>query len=1253
MAWIDTTDCENEPIRYPGSVMPHGALLVLSADASAIEAVSGSCADILGLRPDRLIGAAVRDVFDASAVGDLLRSPSPGLRSPAALSLNGRALAARVHGNASGRLLVDLEPADGPPAVGSDMLYALRRGIDASRRLSDLNAICQSAAELVREVTGYDRVMVCRFDAAWTGEVVAEAHAPGLKAYLGLNCPASDIPKPARDAIRTMGVRMIVDVQGAPSPLLGSGEPRSIDLGVSSLRSASPVQIRRLKAMGVGATLVGALVCGDKLWGLVSCQHQSGPKYLGPGARDALAWACQDLAALLDATETRRLRERERELAALRRHLLAGVRSSDLRSQVRDGDPTALLGAVGADGFALLVGDRVDVRGVTPSIERLRRLLRLREARASDPMVFASSALARDLGDGDGDDGLAGALFVSDPRFPEVAMVWFRRERRQTIRWAGDPDRPHPAGADGRLGPPASFDPFLQEIAGTSLDWTPAEQASARELGSLIEIECLRKEQAFFEAVLNSSPDSTAILDGRGRIVHSNAAWNEFAGAGGGPESAARRFGLGRSNLLDVDEDDLERERAETARAGVDAVSRGDRAFFSLDYPRHSATERRWFQMRVYPVRAPGDGVVVAHQDVTESKQLELELRQSQQRFEALYHSGLLGITSWNMDGKLLDANDRYLQMIGYSRDDMKAGLINLFNITPPAFRAITQESMKELTTTGVNSKPYEKVYIRKDGSRVPILMASVMLDAVNAVGFVLDLTAQKKAQEALHASKERFRLLVEEAPDAILLYNFDRGQVVATNRAAERLLSASRDEILGRELRDLLAREQPDGRPAAETLAEHGRRALAGEEITFERRIRRLSGEERLCRTTLVRLRSDARLLRISLLDITESKALEIKLRQSQQRFDALYRSGPVGVMMSTMDGQVTDANDRFLQMVGYSRDDLEAGLLNWKAMTPPEFAEINARSLAELKDFGSNRLPYENEYIRKNGSRIPILMNIVLLDGFNGVSFILDLTERKLAERHSQIIFAERIGIMRSMAAGLAHEINQPLTATRSFLGSARQLLALPPERRPVPIETALDEAADNLTRAGEILSRLREFIAHGEPDKSFVRLHDLIRESVDLVAQTAGRRGIEITLQPGAADDRTVADPVQIGQVLVNLLENAQEAIHEPIQAAVGKGRATIVVSTASTETQIRVDVADTGQGLSDAVKGHLFEPFVTSKAKGMGVGLVISRAIIEAHNGQLRARSNEHGGATFSFSLPLATEPDSRGRSDDSV
>ena len=226
-----------------------------------------------------------------------------------------------------------------------------------------------------------------------------------------------------------------------------------------------------------------------------------------------------------------------------------------------------------------------------------------------------------------------------------------------------------------------------------------------------------------------------------------------------------------------------------------------------------------------------------------------------------------------------------------------------------------------------------------------------------------------------------------------------------------------------------------------------------------------------------------------------------------------------------------------------------------------------------------------------------------------------------------------ASGLHAMGGMVTGLAHELNQPLTASACYLLTAQRLLEMAPEQRPASVSETLDSAAAQIMRAAGIVRQLREFIMRGEPEKGFAKLHDLIREASEITSANISEANVKLSLQLSANVDRVLVDSVQIKQVLVNLISNAIEAMSASVQHE-------LTISTSLMHDRaIRIDVVDTGVGFSEGVKENLFEPFATSKADGMGLGLSISRSIVEAHDGKMWAESNPGGGAVFSFVLPL--------------
>lgn len=271
-----------------------------------------------------------------------------------------------------------------------------------------------------------------------------------------------------------------------------------------------------------------------------------------------------------------------------------------------------------------------------------------------------------------------------------------------------------------------------------------------------------------------------------------------------------------------------------------------------------------------------------------------------------------------------------------------------------------------------------------------------------------------------------------------------------------------------------------------------------------------------------------------------------------------------------------------------------------------------------------------------RKDGSRFPMELGLSK-SKCDGADFFIvyarDLTSQRNAEANVERLRQERLTAIGGMAVTLAHEINQPFLASIAYLNTARQLLATPIERRCTTVEESLDLAADQLLRAGQIIGHLREFVSSGEPNKTFQKLHELIREAHSFMIKPLEAADVETTLQLDAGIDLVLADKFQIRQVLINLVRNASEAMNASYK------RELKIVTSLIGDEMFRIDIIDTGRGIPPEVKTRLFEPFFTSKENGMGVGLAISRVIVEAHYGTIWVDKNPSGGAIVSFTLPI--------------
>jgi two-component system sensor kinase FixL len=277
-----------------------------------------------------------------------------------------------------------------------------------------------------------------------------------------------------------------------------------------------------------------------------------------------------------------------------------------------------------------------------------------------------------------------------------------------------------------------------------------------------------------------------------------------------------------------------------------------------------------------------------------------------------------------------------------------------------------------------------------------------------------------------------------------------------------------------------------------------------------------------------------------------------------------------------------------------------------------------------------------------RKDGSTFPMELAVGEMksnDKLFFTGFIRDLTERqktegRLQELQAELIHMSRLTAMGEMASTLAHELNQPLSAISNYLSGARRILDGKSSSALPLVSEALDKASDQSIRAGQIISRLRNFVARGEAERKVESLSKLLEEASALALVGAKDQGVKVRFDLDTSHDLIFADKVQVQQVVLNLIRNAIEAMAER------PTRQLVISSAVLSDRMVRVSVSDTGTGLSPDILPQLFQPFVTTKTHGMGVGLSISKTIVEAHGGRLWAEPNPEGGTVFHLTLKLA-------------
>jgi PAS domain S-box-containing protein len=376
------------------------------------------------------------------------------------------------------------------------------------------------------------------------------------------------------------------------------------------------------------------------------------------------------------------------------------------------------------------------------------------------------------------------------------------------------------------------------------------------------------------------------------------------------------------------------------------------------------------------------------------------------------------------------------------------------------------------------------------------------------------------------------------------------------------------------------------------------------------------------------------------------ENTRLYADLQEREAKVRRLVDSNIIGIFIWDFADRIIEANEAFLHIVGYSREDLVSGRLRWTELTPSEWKGVDDRAVAERRATGSCKA-FEKEYLRKDGSRVPVLLGAANFGGRRdrGVAFVLDLTERKSAEenlreserryREAQMALAHanRVTTMGQLTASIAHEVNQPIAATVTHAQAAlRWLGGDPPDLGEV--RRGLDAIVKDGIRAGDVIGRIRALVNKVPPRHDGLDINKAILEVIEVARTELRRNGVSLQTELAKGLPVIQGDRIQLQQIVLNLIMNAVEAMSEA-----SNGSRDLLISTAEDISKgVVVTVRDSGPGLSPESLGRLFDPFYTTKPDGMGMGLSICRSIIEAHGGRVWATANLPQGACFHFSLP---------------
>ncbi len=487
---VDLSNCDREPIHIPGRVQGHGVLLALREPQLTVVQVSDNAARLIDLPADQAIGMSIDRLVsgaEAERCRQWLSSPDVREASPIRLVIRGRAVDATAHRH-DGVLILELEMASAIDADCPGDHRLVRMAMGRLQAAKTLDKFCAAAAAEMRALTGFDRVTVYRFDPDWNGQVVGEARRNDLAPLMGLHFPASDIPEQARNLYHLNPIRQIVDVNAEPAALVPELDPltgRPLDLSLTVLRSVSPVHIQYLKNMGARASMSVSLMRDGRLWGLLSCLHYSGPRFLTPQVRDACEFLGQLVSAQLAVKEDLERNEYRCHLQVVRERLLQ--RMSAENDLVRGLPGEDLLALTGAAGAAIVHDGSCTLTGITPSADEVKRLVSWLRIHA-DNDVFQTDSLAGLYPEAaEFKDVASGLIAIRTTKLQGHHVLWFRPEVLQTVNWGGDPRKPvEGAAASGLLSPRRSFELWQEVVKRKSLPWRPWEVDAARMLRDAI-----------------------------------------------------------------------------------------------------------------------------------------------------------------------------------------------------------------------------------------------------------------------------------------------------------------------------------------------------------------------------------------------------------------------------------------------------------------------------------------------------------------------------------------------------------------------------------------------------------------------------------------------------------------------------------------------------------------------------------------------------------------------------------------------
>jgi two-component system cell cycle sensor histidine kinase/response regulator CckA len=648
-----------------------------------------------------------------------------------------------------------------------------------------------------------------------------------------------------------------------------------------------------------------------------------------------------------------------------------------------------------------------------------------------------------------------------------------------------------------------------------------------------------------------------------------------------------------------------------------------------------------------YPVRKGGSlvGAVVTFLEITERKRAQEALKTSERRFRSLIENSPDIVAIVEPEGTIRYVSPSVKGALGYRPEDLIGK--NAFLLVPPEDASRLETRLGEIPTSETPTVPISFRFRHRDGSWRAFEAAGNRLaaDSENE-GIILtlrDVTTRLTAEAALLESEARQRAVFDTALDALITVDHE-GRVAEFNPAAEQIFQYSREEVLGRPVADLII---------PPSLRESYRQGLARYDTTGEAEIlghwiefsaMRQDGTEFPAELAITRInQGGASFFTGHLRDLTEQRRVQQDVLKSEERFRKLFESNTIGIVIADLSGKTLEANDAYLDMLGYTREEMLAGEIGWDRLTPPEYRDRDQAAMAELQRTGA-ATPWEKEMLRKDGSRLPILIGVAMLKASEAscIAYIVDLTERQRLEH--QFRQAQKMEAVGQLAGGVAHDFNNLLTVILGYSDLlAEKLDTGSPEVEELEEIRMAGERAASLTRQLLAFSRLQVL------ERKVLDVNDLVAHTEKMLRRLIGE-DVELVTVLDPDLRRVFADAGQLEQVVMNLAVNARDAMPQGGKLTIETSNVELDEAYARRHATVRpgsfvmLAVSDNGTGMEAGTLARIFEPFFTTKerGKGTGLGLATVYGIVKQSGGQVWVYSERGKGTTFKIYLPPAAE-----------